>query len=92
MAQLFTEVKRSVVGDMWVILYDFDANGTASGYLETGLDTVYSTANSNSDNASESLLVIRNSNNGTADTLAGAIYVTGPDSSNTTAEITVWGQ
>ena len=92
MATTFTEVKRSVTGDMWTILYAFDCNGTASGYVETGLDTIYCTANSNTENASESLLVVKNSNNGTEGTLAGAIYVTGPDSTNTTADIVVYGQ
>ena len=92
MAQTFTEVKRSIVGDVWMIIYAFDANGTASGYLETGLDTIYGTGSSKSENAAESLLVVKNSNNATEGTLAGAIYVTAPDSTNTTADIIVFGQ
>ena len=91
MAQTYTEKKRTIFGDLRVVIYSFDANGTASGYNVTGLDYIYGTASSNSENAAESLLVVKNSNNGTEDTLAGAIYVTAPDGTNTTADIIVFG-
>ncbi len=91
MAQSYTELGRTVFGDKRVVFYLFDANGTGTGYQETGLDSVLAVFSQNSEVHTEHCLVVRNSNNGTEDSLAGAVYVSAPDSTNTTAYLMVIG-
>lgn len=77
---------------MRIVFYLLDANGTASGYQVTGLDHVLVALSQNSEAHTEHLMVVRNSNNGTEDSLAGAIYVTVPAQNDTTAYIMVIGK
>jgi hypothetical protein len=91
MAQTITELKSTVFGDVRIRIINFVANGTASGSYTTGMDFVYGAWPVNTENHSEDIKIVMNSNDGTENTVAGDIYITAPDGSNNTAKIFIIG-
>lgn len=91
MAQDITEIFRGIVGRKKVVYLAFDANGTAAGAYDVGLEVVDAVFSQNSENNSESFKVVKNSDDDTEGTANGSIYITVPDGTNNTGYIEVIG-
>lgn len=61
-----------------------DANGTATGSIATGLKHIDVAFVTNTENNSEDIQVVKNSNDGTEGSVAGTIYFSVADATNNT--------
>ena len=69
-----SNVVTTVFGDRRILFFEMDAT-TSDGHAVTGLKNVDWAGVFDEDGTSNTLQVTKNSNDGTADTLAGAVYV-----------------
>ncbi len=68
-----SNVVTTVFGDRRIVMFEVDA--TTSGHIVTGLDYVQWAGVQNEDATGVTIQVTKNSNDGTAGTLNGALYV-----------------
>lgn len=84
MAMTITILARTVFGNKHIVYGTFDANGSANGSLALGINNIEVCFISNSENNSEDVQVVKNSNDGTEGSVAGTLYIAVADATNNT--------
>ena len=69
-----SNVKSTVFGDMRIVMFEVDATNGA-GHAVTGLDYIHWAGVVNEDGTTNVVQVVKNSNDGSANTLNGSVYL-----------------
>lgn len=91
MAQTWSEITRTAIGNLRLVILNFDANGTGSGSYSVGLQGIHAAWTQNTEKDAEEIDIQINSNDGTIGSSPGDVYVTAPDGTNNTGYIFVIG-
>lgn len=89
-----TSYPLEISGRRAIVYGTGDANGSSTGSIATGLkeiEVAFTTITETASGTTEDVQVVKNSNNGTEGSVAGTVYFSVPDSTNSTWDWVVIG-